>query len=74
MNKMVDSAKLESEHIELRLHTGTEFGDFAVTLGTAIAAMRGIQGGFSNITPQADQLFGQISDLMVCHARIWSNT
>jgi len=64
MNKMVDSAKLALEQIQLRLHTVTEFGDVAATLGPAMAAMKGIQGGLSSMMPQADQSFGQISDLI----------
>src|ERR671924_2330016 len=64
MNKMVDSAKLALEQIQLRLHTVTEFGDVAATLGPAMAAMKGIQGGLSTMMPQADQSFGQISELL----------
>ena len=64
MNKMVDSAKLALEQIELRLHTVTEFGDVVATLGPAMAAMKGIQGGLSSMMPQADQSFGQISELL----------
>jgi division protein CdvB (Snf7/Vps24/ESCRT-III family) len=64
MNKMVDSAKLALEQIELRLNTVTEFGDVAATLGPAMAAMKGIQGGLSTMMPQADQSFGQISELL----------
>ena len=52
MNKMVDSAKLALEQIELRLHTVTEFGDVAVTSGPAMVAMKGIQGGLSSMMPQ----------------------
>jgi hypothetical protein len=36
----------------------------AATLGPAMAAMKGIQGGLSSMMPQADQSFGQISDLI----------
>ena len=64
MNKMVDSAKLALEQIQLRLNTVTEFGDVAATLGPAMAAMKGIQGGLSTMMPQADQSFGQISELL----------
>jgi division protein CdvB (Snf7/Vps24/ESCRT-III family) len=64
MNKMVDSAKLALEQIQLRLNTVTEFGDVAATLGPAMAAMKGIQGGLSSMMPQADQSFGQISELL----------
>ena len=35
MNKMVDSAKLALEQIELRLHTVTEFGDVRSHFGTS---------------------------------------
>ena len=41
MNKMVDSAKLALEQIQLRLHTVTEFGDVAATLGPAMARYEG---------------------------------
>jgi division protein CdvB (Snf7/Vps24/ESCRT-III family) len=64
MNKMVDSAKLALEQIQLRLNTVTEFGDVAATLGPAMTAMKGIQGGLSSMMPQADQSFGQISELL----------
>src|ERR671939_517095 len=47
MNKMISSAKLALEQIQLRLNTITEFGDVAATLGPAMAAMKGIQGGLS---------------------------
>jgi division protein CdvB (Snf7/Vps24/ESCRT-III family) len=64
MGKMVDSAKLALEQIQLRLNTITEFGDVAVTLSPAMDAIKGIQGGLSSLMPQADQSFGQISDLV----------
>jgi division protein CdvB (Snf7/Vps24/ESCRT-III family) len=58
MNKMVNSAKLALEQIQLRLNTMTELGDVVITLGP------GIQGGLSSMMPHADQSFGQISDLL----------
>jgi division protein CdvB (Snf7/Vps24/ESCRT-III family) len=64
MNKMVDSAKLAFEQIQLRLNTMTELGDVVVTLSPAMSVIRGIQGGLSSMMPQADQSFGQISDLL----------
>src|ERR687883_1210945 len=64
MSKMVNSAKLAFEQIQLRLNTVTELGDVVVTLSPAMNAIKGIQGGLSSMMPQADQSFGQISDLL----------
>jgi division protein CdvB (Snf7/Vps24/ESCRT-III family) len=62
--KMLDSAKVAFEQIQLRLNTMTELGDVVVTLNPAMNAIKGIQGGLSSIMPQADQSYGQISDLL----------
>src|SRR5215212_6508814 len=64
MNKMISSAKLAMEQIQLRLNTITELGDVVVTLSPAMSVIKGIQGGLSSMMPEADQSFGQISDLM----------
>ena len=64
MTKMVDSAKIAFEQIQLRLNTMTELGDVVVTLSPAMSVIKGIQGGLSSMIPQADQSFGQISDLL----------
>src|SRR4026207_1012118 len=64
MNKMVNSAKLALEQIQLRLNTITELGDVVVTLSPAMSVIKGIQGGLSSMMPEADQSFGQISDLL----------
>ncbi len=64
MNKMVTSAKLALEQIQLRLNTITELGDVVVTLSPAMSVIKGIQGGLSSMMPEADQSFGQISDLL----------
>ena len=63
MSKMVDSAKLALEQIQLRLNTITELGDVVVTL-TAMSVIKNIQGGLSSMVPEADQSLSQISDLM----------
>ena len=60
----LDSAKAAFEQIQLRLNTMTELGDVVVTLSPAMNAIKGIQGGLSSMMPQADQSFGQISDLL----------
>jgi division protein CdvB (Snf7/Vps24/ESCRT-III family) len=62
--KMLDSAKVAFEQIQLRLNTMTELGDVVVTLNPVMNAIKGIQGGLSSMMPQADQSFGQISDLL----------
>src|ERR687890_1580994 len=64
MIKMIDSAKAAFEQIQLRLNTMTELGDVVVTLSPAMNAIKGIQGGLSSMMPQADQSFGQVSDLL----------
>jgi division protein CdvB (Snf7/Vps24/ESCRT-III family) len=64
MIKMIDSAKAAFEQLQLRLNTMTELGDVVVTLSPAMNAIKGIQGGLSSMMPQADQSFGQISDLL----------
>ena len=64
MSKMVDSAKLALEQIQLRLNTITELGDVVVTLTPAMSVIKNIQGGLSSMVPEADQSLSQISDLM----------
>jgi division protein CdvB (Snf7/Vps24/ESCRT-III family) len=61
---MIDSAKAAFEQIQLRLNTMTELGDVVVTLSPAMNAIKSIEGGLSSMIPQADQSFGQISDLL----------
>jgi division protein CdvB (Snf7/Vps24/ESCRT-III family) len=63
-NKMVTSAKLAFEQIQLRLNTMTELGDIVVTLSPAMSVIKGIQGGLKTMLPEAGQSFGQISDLL----------
>ena len=63
-NKMVNSAKLAFEQIQLRLNTITELGDVVVTLSPAMSVIKGIQSGLKTMLPEADQSFGQISELL----------
>jgi division protein CdvB (Snf7/Vps24/ESCRT-III family) len=64
MNKMVTSAKLALEQIQLRLNTITELGDVVVTLSPAMSVIKGLQTGLAGMMPEADQSFGQISELL----------
>ena len=41
MNKMVSSAKLAMEQIQLRLNTITELGDVVITLSPAMSVIKG---------------------------------
>jgi division protein CdvB (Snf7/Vps24/ESCRT-III family) len=61
---MVNSAKLAFEQIQLRLNTMTELGDVVVTLSPAMSVIKGIQSGLKTMLPEADQSFGQISELL----------
>ena len=63
-SKMVNSAKLAFEQIQLRLNTMTELVDVVVTLSPAMSVIKGIQGGLKTMLPEADQSFGQISELL----------
>jgi division protein CdvB (Snf7/Vps24/ESCRT-III family) len=64
MNKIVSSARLAIEQIQLRLKTVTELGDVVVTLSPAMSVIKGIRGGLSSMLPEADQSFSQISDML----------
>lgn len=64
MNKMITSAKLALEQIQLRLNTITELGDVIVTLSPAMSVIKNIQGGLSSMMPEAGQSFGKITDIL----------
>ena len=60
MNKMITSAKLALEQIQLRLNTITELGDVIVTLSPAMSVIKNLQGGLTSMMPEAGQSFGKI--------------
>jgi division protein CdvB (Snf7/Vps24/ESCRT-III family) len=64
MNKMITSAKLALEQIQLRLNTITELGDVVVTLSPAMSVIKNIQGGLTSMMPEAGQSFGKITDIL----------
>ncbi|HET6590690.1 MAG: Snf7 family protein [Candidatus Nitrosocosmicus sp.] len=64
MNKMITSAKLALEQIQLRLNTITELGDVVVTLSPAMSVIKNIQGGLNSMIPEAGQSFGKITDIL----------
>jgi division protein CdvB (Snf7/Vps24/ESCRT-III family) len=64
MNKMITSAKLALEQIQLRLNTITELGDVIVTLSPAMSVIKNLQGGLTSMMPEAGQSFGKITDIL----------
>ena len=58
MNKMISSARLALEQVELRLNTINELGDVVVVTLSPMSVMKGIQGGLSCMVPEADHSFG----------------
>jgi len=64
MNKMITSAKLALEQIQLRLNTITELGDVIVTLSPAMSVIKNIQVGLTSMMPEAGQSFGKITDIL----------
>ncbi|MGN6707814.1 MAG: Snf7 family protein [Candidatus Nitrosocosmicus sp.] len=64
MNKMITSAKLALEQIQLRLNTITDLGDVIVTLSPAMSVIKNIQGGLTSMMPEAGQSFGKITDIL----------
>jgi division protein CdvB (Snf7/Vps24/ESCRT-III family) len=64
MNKMITSAKLALEQIQLRLNTITELCDVIVTLSPAMSVIKNLQGGLTSMMPEAGQSFGKITDIL----------
>jgi division protein CdvB (Snf7/Vps24/ESCRT-III family) len=64
MSKMVRSARITLEQIQLRLNTVTELGDVVVTLSPTASLIKGIRGGLSSMIPDADKSFSHISDIL----------
>lgn len=64
MNRMVTQAKLALEQIVMRLNTVQDLGDIVVTLAPAMSVMRNVKSGLTGVMPQAEQEFGEVSDLL----------
>ena len=64
MNRMVTQAQLALEQIVMRLNTVQDLGDIVVTLAPAMSVMRNVKTGLGSVLPQAEQEFGEVSNLL----------
>jgi division protein CdvB (Snf7/Vps24/ESCRT-III family) len=62
--RSISQAKLALEQISLRLSTVKDIGDIVVTLAPAMSILKSVRGNLSEIIPQADEEFGNLSDLL----------
>jgi division protein CdvB (Snf7/Vps24/ESCRT-III family) len=62
--KVVDSTRMSTAHVRLRLETLTELGDVMSTLNPATLAIRELKGGLSSIVPESDQSLAEISSTL----------
>ncbi|RMF29927.1 MAG: hypothetical protein D6752_05055 [Candidatus Nitrosothermus koennekii] len=62
--KMVNRSKLALEQINMRLNTITELGDVVVTLSPAMAVVKNVRAGLSNMMPEVDNEMSEISDVL----------
>jgi division protein CdvB (Snf7/Vps24/ESCRT-III family) len=46
INKVVDSTRMTTEQVKIRLETVTELGDVMFTLGPATSTIKTLKGGF----------------------------
>lgn len=64
INRMVNNAKLALEQIQIRLSTITELGDVVVTLNPAMAVVKNVQSGLTDMMPQVGNQMDEISQLL----------
>ena len=62
--KMVNRSKLALEQINMRLNTITELGDVVITLSPAMAVVKNVRAGLSNMMPEVDNEMSEISDVL----------
>ena len=62
--RSINQAKLAIEQISLRIGTVKDIGDIVVTLAPAMSVIKNVKGSLSNVLPQADDEFNNISDLL----------
>ena len=56
INKVVDSTKMTTEQVKIRLETVTELGDVMFTLGPATSTIKKLKGGLSEVIPNTRSL------------------
>src|SRR5574338_705862 len=64
MNKMVTSAKLAMEQIQIRLNTISELGDVVVTLSPCMSIIKGLGTGLSGLMPEASSSMQDLSNIL----------
>lgn len=64
INKVVDSTRMTTEQVKIRLETVTELGDVMFTLGPATSTIKELKGGLSEVIPNADHSLTEISDTL----------
>ncbi|MEM2855851.1 MAG: Snf7 family protein [Candidatus Nitrosocaldaceae archaeon] len=62
--KMVNRSKLALEQVNLRLNTITELGDVVVTLSPAMAVVKNVRAGLSDMMPEVDNSMNDISNVL----------
>src|SRR5574339_86205 len=64
MNKMVTSAKLAMEQIQIRLNTISELGDVVVTLSPCMSIIKGLGAGLGGLMPEANASMQDLSNIL----------
>ena len=64
MNKMITSAKLALEQIQIRLNTISELGDVVVTLSPCMSIIKGLGAGLGSLMPEANASMQDLSAIL----------
>jgi division protein CdvB (Snf7/Vps24/ESCRT-III family) len=64
ITKIINSTRMSTEQVELRLETMTELGDVMFTLSPVTSAVKKLKVGLSLIMPGADQALAEISSTL----------
>ena len=64
INNVVDSTRMTTEQVKIRLETVTELGDVMFTLGPATSTIKELRGGLSEVIPNADHSLNEISNTL----------
>ncbi|MEO9320007.1 MAG: hypothetical protein ABI361_04980 [Nitrososphaera sp.] len=64
MSKTLGQARMALEQVSMRLSTIHDMGDAMVTLGPAMASIRGIKGGLGRFVPGADAEINNVQSLL----------
>ncbi len=62
--KQIAASRLALEQIGIRLSTVKEYGDLAANVAPAVAAIKNVYGGISEMVPEADQSMVKLGDLL----------